>query len=75
MYQLTRGAEFVNRGRADAEALGYLPHPQQLLWQLRVSGGHRGDKSSLVGRGIDSIRCIGSLDAPNDVERLCSSNT
>jgi hypothetical protein len=68
--QLTRGAELVNRGGADAEALGYLVHRQQLLGQLHVPRGHRGDKSSLVERGTDSIRCIESLGAPNDVERL-----
>ncbi len=73
--QLTRGAEFVDRSRADAEALGYLAHRQQLLGKLHVPRGHRGDKSSLVGRGIDSIRCIGSLDALNDVECLRPSAT
>src|SRR6266852_9733328 len=68
--QLIRGAEFVNRSWADAEALGHLAHRQELLGQLHAARGHRGDKSSLVERGIDSSRCIESLGAPNDLERL-----
>jgi hypothetical protein len=75
VHQLIRGAELVDRSRTHAEALGDLAHRQQLLRKLHVSRGHRGDKSSLVGRGTDSIRGIGSLDAPNDVERLRSGAT
>ncbi len=75
MYQLTRGAELVDRSCADAEALGYLAHRQQLLGKLHGSRGHGGDKSSLVWRGIDSIRCIGSLGARNDVERSWASGS
>ncbi len=42
MYQLTRGAELVDRSCADAEALGYLAHRQQLLGKLHGSRGHGG---------------------------------
>ncbi len=58
MHELTRGAELVDCSRADAEMLSYLARRQEPLGQLHVARGHRGDKSSLVRRGTDSIRCI-----------------
>ena len=75
MHQLTRGAELVDRSRADAQVRGDLANRQELLAEFEGSRGHRGDKSSLVGRSIHSFSCIGSLGAPNDVERLRLNDT